>query len=199
VAEPLAIAEAFADKVATLDERPEANKIVTWAKLEMPEILNNLGDGLEIALQSQPLTIADGIRAAGRMLAWKKNIAGQTMSSERERQSSCLRCIFGPLPFRQVSRNSKCLNATVVSFAQTIYDERDFDGLPLLADALEEAGCTNTDILAHSRQSGAPIGRPLPRTRTVTDFSCQESFVGSTPCCVKASRRPCSGTMVGSE
>jgi hypothetical protein len=43
---------------------------------------------------------------------------------------------------------------TVPRLAQTIYDERAFDRLPILADALEEAGCTDTAILDHCRQPG---------------------------------------------
>jgi hypothetical protein len=45
-------------------------------------------------------------------------------------------------------------NCTAVKLAQTIYTERAFDRLPILADALEEAGCDNADLLAHCRQPG---------------------------------------------
>jgi hypothetical protein len=38
--------------------------------------------------------------------------------------------------------------------AQAIYDERAFDRMPNLADALEETGCTNQDILSHCREPG---------------------------------------------
>ena len=43
---------------------------------------------------------------------------------------------------------------TVRTMAQSNYDERAFGRLPVLADALEEVGCTETDILAHFRQPG---------------------------------------------
>jgi hypothetical protein len=46
------------------------------------------------------------------------------------------------------------LTPTVMSIARTAYDDRRFDLLPILADALEEAGCDNTDILQHCRGSG---------------------------------------------
>jgi hypothetical protein len=42
-------------------------------------------------------------------------------------------------------------HATVVKLAQAIYDERAFDCLPILADALEDAGCTDELILGHCR------------------------------------------------
>jgi hypothetical protein len=35
--------------------------------------------------------------------------------------------------------------------AQRIYDERDFGLLPILADALEDAGCEDAEILNHLR------------------------------------------------
>jgi hypothetical protein len=45
----------------------------------------------------------------------------------------------------------------VPKLAQAIYDENAFHRLPILADALEEAGCTNADILNHCRQSGEHV------------------------------------------
>jgi hypothetical protein len=46
---------------------------------------------------------------------------------------------------------------TVVRLAQGIYEEQAFDQLTILADALEEAGCTNSDLLAHCRQQGPHV------------------------------------------
>lgn len=65
-----------------------------------------------------------------------------------------LRCIFGPLHFRAVNADPTWLSPTVTSLAQASYDERAFERLPILADALEDAGCTNQDILTHCRQPG---------------------------------------------
>jgi hypothetical protein len=42
----------------------------------------------------------------------------------------------------------------VAKMAQSVYDERDFDRLPVLGDALEEAGCTHAKMLDHCRGSG---------------------------------------------
>jgi len=68
-----------------------------------------------------------------------------------------LRCIFGPLPFRSVAVESVWLTPTVKQLAQAIYDERAFDRLPILADALEDGGCTNADILSHCRGAGPHV------------------------------------------
>jgi hypothetical protein len=48
-------------------------------------------------------------------------------------------------------------DGTIPKLAQTVYDERDFDHLPILADALEEAGCDNADLLAHLRGPGPHV------------------------------------------
>ncbi len=46
---------------------------------------------------------------------------------------------------------------TVVQVATEIYAERAFEQLPVLADALEEAGCSDPGILAHLRSPGPHV------------------------------------------
>jgi hypothetical protein len=43
------------------------------------------------------------------------------------------------------------------SIASNIYGDRSFDRLPLLADALEDAGCTDTELLTHLRSPGPHV------------------------------------------
>ena len=65
-----------------------------------------------------------------------------------------LRDIFGPMPFRPITLDPSWLtwhDGLLVSMARQMYDSRDFTDMPVLADALEEAGCTNQDILGHCR------------------------------------------------
>jgi len=38
-----------------------------------------------------------------------------------------------------------------------IYSDKTFDQMPILADALEEAGCTSPNILNHCRQPGEHV------------------------------------------
>ena len=42
-------------------------------------------------------------------------------------------------------------DGAIPKMARAIYDERRFDDLPMLADALEDAGCTDAEILMHCR------------------------------------------------
>ena len=68
--------------------------------------------------------------------------------------TSKLRDIFGPRPFRKIEIESSLLAwncRTVLNLAQTIYEKNAFDLLPILADALEEAGCEQEDLLHHCR------------------------------------------------
>ena len=70
-----------------------------------------------------------------------------------------LRCISGN-PFRPVTINPAWLawnDWTIRRIAQSVYDERAFDRMPVLADALEDAGCDNTDILNHCRSKGPHV------------------------------------------
>jgi hypothetical protein len=74
-------------------------------------------------------------------------------------QAALLHDIFGN-PFRSVVANPTWLtwhDGTVRKIAQAIYDERPFDRMPILADALEEAGCDNADILNHCRENGSHV------------------------------------------
>lgn len=41
--------------------------------------------------------------------------------------------------------------ATAVALAAGVYADRAFDRLPILADALEDAGCDDLDLLNHCR------------------------------------------------
>jgi hypothetical protein len=77
----------------------------------------------------------------------------------RGRFLHALRDIFGN-PFRPVTLDPVWVQwnaGTVRKMAQAIYDERAFDRLPILADALEEAGCDNRDVLDHCRSTGEHV------------------------------------------
>jgi hypothetical protein len=75
-------------------------------------------------------------------------------------QADLLRDVSGPLPFHSIVVDPAWLTwhgGLLVSMAQKMYDSRDFADMSVLADALEEAGCTNPDILAHCRSGGEHV------------------------------------------
>jgi hypothetical protein len=69
-----------------------------------------------------------------------------------------LRDVSGRLPFRPIPRLHaawlRWSDGAILKLAQAIYEDRAFDRLPVLADALEEAGCTDGDLLGHLRGPG---------------------------------------------
>jgi hypothetical protein len=68
-----------------------------------------------------------------------------------------LRDVFGPLPFRPVAVEAPWKTPAMIALAQTAYAERQFENLPVLGDALEEAGCTEPAILSHLRGPGPHV------------------------------------------
>jgi hypothetical protein len=83
----------------------------------------------------------------------------QERANESARQAALLRDIVGN-PFQVVTIDPAWLRwntGCVEQIARGIYDDRRFAELPVLADALEEAGCDNAEILGHCRQPGEHV------------------------------------------
>jgi hypothetical protein len=86
-------------------------------------------------------------------------IPGRTQQAAEALHLRLFRDIFGN-PFRPVAVDPAWLawnHGTVPAIARHIYDDRAFHDLPILADALEDAGCTNADLLAHCRGPGPHV------------------------------------------
>jgi hypothetical protein len=77
----------------------------------------------------------------------------------RARQADILRDLFGPLPFRPVESKpgEEGFPPGIRSMAQQMLDERAFGHLPILADALEDAGCADASLLGHLRGPGPHV------------------------------------------
>jgi hypothetical protein len=67
-----------------------------------------------------------------------------------------LRESFGN-PFRPVAFNPEWRTDTAVTLARTMYDAREFSAMPILADALQDAGCEDEHILTHCRAGGVHV------------------------------------------
>jgi hypothetical protein len=79
-----------------------------------------------------------------------------TDEADRLWHISLLRDIFGN-PFRPAAIDPAWLAPGVVKLARRSYEDRAFDRMAELADALEEAGCHDADILGHCRQPGEHV------------------------------------------
>jgi hypothetical protein len=78
--------------------------------------------------------------------------AGKSANGERV-LCDLLRCVFGN-PFRKPVFPKAWRTEDVTALAAATYDQRAFDRLPILADALEEAGCDDPTMLTHLRGNG---------------------------------------------
>jgi hypothetical protein len=73
--------------------------------------------------------------------------------AELEFQVALLHDLFRN-PFRPVAFSPQWRTETVNEIARQMYESRDFSAMPILADALQDAGCDNADILNHCRSAG---------------------------------------------
>jgi hypothetical protein len=97
---------------------------------------------------SYPCFVAEDILNATELL-------GQKDAAERS-IIQILHDIFGN-PFRPVTLLPEWRTSTVLALAQGIYSDRAFDRKPILADALQDSGCDNEEILQHCRGPGPHV------------------------------------------
>jgi hypothetical protein len=108
---------------------------------------------------AQTRGLAQAMHETARLAARAQGLASaarQEPMSERLAQCGLVRDLFGN-PFRPMSVEPAWQTREVVGLARTIYEERRFEDLPVLADALEEVGCTSASLLEHCRRGGAHV------------------------------------------
>ena len=76
--------------------------------------------------------------------------------AEATAQTVLLRDIIGN-PFRPVTFSQSWRTSTAVALAAQMYESRDFSAMPILADALQDAGCDSADVLEHCRGPGPHV------------------------------------------
>jgi hypothetical protein len=139
------VAERFADGKATRGELAEA------------------GRASRAAAQESRFFSEPSVRAAREAAHYVTRVAagaaacGAARVLDRPLGCTLLREVFAN-PFRQVPLEwPRPVCGTVRRLAEAIYNDRDFQSLPVLADALEEAGCAAPDILNHCRLPGVHV------------------------------------------
>jgi hypothetical protein len=94
------------------------------------------------------------VASSGRYYAWGHDEPLHT--DHRAVALSIIDDIFAH-PLRQVRFSPSWQTTTAIGIAQAMYDSRNFSAMPILADALEEAGCDSADVLAHCRGDGPHV------------------------------------------
>jgi hypothetical protein len=94
------------------------------------------------------------VAAVGWAAQCEASPLGQPRLADVQReQVVLLRDIVGN-PFRPLTFDPAWKTPAVLLLARSLYEERRFEDLPVLADALEEAGCTDAGLLGHLRSAG---------------------------------------------
>src|SRR5262245_48078436 len=154
------VAELFADGVANEEELAAAHRAANWADLD-----------LNVKIMNYPVRQREGpwrvwkaaVAAKHAANEYRPDVAlehardavydGSLLDREHAAQAVLVRDILGN-PFRPVAFDPAWRTPTAVALAQAIVDERAFERMPILADALEEAGCASRDVLKHCRGKG---------------------------------------------
>jgi hypothetical protein len=80
----------------------------------------------------------------------------KAVAAEQAEQVVLLRDVVGN-PFRPVAFALEWRTSTAVALAQEMYESRDFGAMPILADALQDAGCDSDDVLTHCRAAAPHV------------------------------------------
>jgi hypothetical protein len=88
--------------------------------------------------------------------SWRNLIRNKVQAREENEQAALVRDVFGN-PFRPVCFSPEWRTDTAMSLARTMYDAREFSAMPILADALQDAGCDSDDVLNHCRGDGPHV------------------------------------------
>jgi hypothetical protein len=147
------VAERFAEGTATLGKLKAARLTagrsgVTVAKNVAVE--SALTAAKRTAWEAQVLAAVAAYEAAGRPTSL--GVRDQAWDDATRAHCDLIRDLINP--FNPSSLSPAWVNRTVRQIAEAIYAERAFDRMPILADALEDAGCTEEQILTHLRDSG---------------------------------------------
>ncbi len=101
-------------------------------------------------------SVSGGAVADGGEVSLPAPVPPAAVQVEATAQAGLLREVFGS-PFRPVGFEDEWRTEAVVSLARGMYESRDFTVMSVLADALEDAGCADDDILPHCRGPGPHV------------------------------------------
>jgi hypothetical protein len=156
----LDVLERYADGAATREELSEARKAAAAADGER----GGRGDAWGMAYRalnefylSVPFTTCQYAAAAyAERLCSPEKPWHRINAEEGAFQCHLLRDVFGD-PFRPGRIEPTWRTPDVLALAGAVYQEKAFDRLPILADALEEAGCTDARVRKHCRGEGVHV------------------------------------------
>lgn len=105
-----------------------------------------------------PYAVSDTARAVAFATGAAESSSDWTFAyiGEKRALAGLCRCALGN-PFRPVTFVPEWRTDTAVALAAQMYESRDFSAMPMLADALQDAGCDSDGILNHCREPGEHV------------------------------------------
>jgi hypothetical protein len=151
------VVERFADGLASAEDLDIAQRAADAAGVQLSQPLIGYDAAQELAAVAVSAAAASRVHPP-TVLGWAADAVRQagTAGLVLPAFAALVRDVAGN-PFRPAAFPPDWLTSTAVALADGIYDERAFDRLPVLADALEDAGCDDPDILAHCRRPGPHV------------------------------------------
>jgi hypothetical protein len=151
------VAERFADGLADGKERMAAISGAFQARDSIRVDSRAAGQAARSAASTAAMAILSDVRAAAEESALALERASSSTPADAQRELAALvRDVMGN-PFRPSVVDERWLawnGGTILRLAEAVYAKRAFEQLPVLADALEDAGCNNAEILGHLRGPG---------------------------------------------
>ncbi|VTS01461.1 Uncharacterized protein OS=Sorangium cellulosum (strain So ce56) GN=sce5710 PE=4 SV=1 [Gemmata massiliana] len=141
--------EEGADSGASQKELDEAGAPIPWTERALQEMGAYIGEWGR-------LTRAEAARRAVAAAPDQEFNSRAVQIQVNADQAAILRDIFGN-PFRLAAFPASWRTPTVLTLAAQMYESRDFGAMPILADALQDAGCDNADVLDHCRGPGPHV------------------------------------------
>jgi hypothetical protein len=151
------VAEQYADGLTTHSQLRDNRNLMAGLWDDLYDRSRHRGMFLDTELRICALTLAATLSDQMLLRISERphsRVHGRGLTEET--QLPCLRDIFGN-PLRPVTSEPSWLTSTVRSLSDGIYQDRAFDRLPILADALQDAGCDNDDVLGHCRSEGPHV------------------------------------------
>jgi len=157
-------AERFADGCVSWDEMKAVRRVIKAVRKELGEEFgpnearHDILKALDRAAGKTPLDACWDAAAKARYAfgASRRPDFDAGCATEQQEQLALARDIFGN-PFRQVTFDARWRTTDVLGLAGAIYEDRAFDRMPLLADALMDAGCADEELIGHCRGPGPHV------------------------------------------
>ena len=148
----VSVVEAFADGLATKDDLRRITDELRSIRSEFDESYRPVPKTYEL---TESLASEDASEVLGELHGYS---ADMFISDEPEwtKVNDFARDIFGN-PFRPVAFDPRWRTVDSVDLARVIYEQRAFEKMPVLGDALIDAGCEDEQVITHCRGDGPHV------------------------------------------